>query len=136
MKSLVYLIAVAAALLFMPAKSYSEPIKIAQYKEITVPVICHNKEAFLEVVNTFAEEGQYAGLLVNRMNIRVKIGYQRAQGFIFQPEKLVAEVDETEWTLEGVIFEGVSQRADSSWETMYAWVPTMQLKGVKLGDDV
>ena len=135
MRKLIYLVALVA-LLFMPSKSYSEPIKIAQYNEITVPVICHNKEAFLEVVSTFAKEGQYEGLLANRMNMRMGICYQREQGFIFQPEKIVAEVDETDWTLAGVIFEGVSQRADFSWDTMYAWVPTLQLKGVKKGNDI
>ncbi len=124
------------AFLALAVNATALPINIPKYKEITVPVICHAKEAFLEVVNAFAKEGRLAGLTANRLNMRMRLCYSRPTGYIFQPEKLVAEVAETQWTLKGVIFEGVSQRADRSWETMYAWVPTMQLDGVQLGDDV
>ncbi len=135
MKSLQIIALALFISIFSIERSNSEPIQIKEFNEVVVPVICHNKEAFLEVIKAFIEEGQYAGLVANRLNMRMQICYSRPVGFRFQPEKQVAEADETEWTLEGVVFEGKVQRADETWTTMYAWIPITQLRGIRKGKD-
>ena len=122
--------------LFSVGRSYSEPIKISQYNEVTVPVICHNKEAFLEVINIFSEIGYEEGIAAYRLNFRMQICYRRPGGYDFKPDKLTVQIDATEWTVEGAIFEGQVEKYDNTFETMYAWVPKSQLKGMRKGDDV
>jgi len=136
MKSLIYIVAITLSLIFMPAKSDSEPIKIALYKEISVPVICHVKEAFLEVVKAFVSEGRTAGLAVDSLNRQLGICYSRQNGYDFRPDKIVDKTEATAWSGKGVILEGTSQRANGIWETMYAWVAANQLSSIRLGDDV